>query len=481
MKHLFILTVLLSSQLLCFAQTFEKSYHIINSEEIALNATEDSNGGFVLAIGKKRGAPSLLYNFGLVHLNSFGDTIWYKTFLINYHPEVKVVRKTTDGYVVLGIADDTSQVQTLMYWVSKFDTLGNLVWLNYYSDPLLGGYEDRLGMEIENNGNIFCSTGYSAFFIVSPSGSLLNSSNAFHFSASIGAFQSEKILKRNNMYHFIQGFSSNPPFNVKPKILKVNSNADTVGSFYIAIDSCKKDARFLKSVNDGFILGGGSFLGVNNLYLTKIDTLGIKIWNKKISGKSYSNCYFTSNTILTNGNIIISGFPRITSSLTTPPEGKAFLYCFNDNGDSLWYKEFSPSDTSLKTEFYDVIATADSGILACGQLLRTNGTRESYIVKLDSNGNLFNPLSVVEKKNETYLHLYPNPANTYTSLHYMGAEKNVHVAICNLQGQTIETWQLANKEEYLTINLEHFTPGFYFCNISKEGRVLQSKKLIVLK
>ena len=128
-----------------------------------------------------------------------------------------------------------------------------------------------------------------------------------------------------------------------------------------------------------------------------------------------------------------------------------------------------------------MIATADSGILACGQMMRPNGSRESYIVKLDASGNLFNPLSVIEKKKETYLHLYPNPANASVSLHYLGVNKNVTLNITNLQGQSIYKEKITTNDSRITINTTQFAPGFYFCNVYVEGRMLVSKKLVVVR
>lgn len=68
-------------------------------------------------------------------------------------------------------------------------------------------------------------------------------------------------------------------------------------------------------------------------------------------------------------------------------------------------KYVSPSDTSAKTEIFDVIATPDSGLLAVGQILFSNGQQKSYMVKLDANGNLFNPMNIVERKKDTFTYI----------------------------------------------------------------------------
>ncbi len=484
MKKLIILMMLFA--LNASAQvTFEKSYHHINPEEIALSACEDGASGYVVAIGKKRGSSSQLYSFGLIHLNGYGDTIWYKNFAVDHHPEIKQVKKASDGYCVLGIADDTAQVNSTgtMYWITKFDTLGNIVWESYYSSPYLGGGEDRIGLDIMNNDTIFVSTGYACFFSVDGTGQLLNITSLPNYYPSIGYFQSDKLFKQNGIYNFIFTYTLTPPTNLKLKLLNIKSNADTLKTIDITLDSARGNSRFLKPIgNSNLLILGFRPLVPNDrgYFISRVDSAGAKIFEKRVPKITGLNCYVSSNAVLQNGNSIICGFPKITSSLTTPPEGKAFLYCFNDNGDSLWYKEFR-GDTLHKTEFYDVIATADSGILACGQILMPDNSRRSYIVKLDSDGNLFNPLSIVRKKKETYLHLYPNPASDYTSFHYMGLEKNVRLTVYNVEGRLMDSFQLNGNDTRLTISTSHYPQGVYTCNLSAEGVVLTSKKLSVIR
>ncbi|MBL0049632.1 MAG: T9SS type A sorting domain-containing protein [Bacteroidetes bacterium] len=460
--------------------TFEKSIHYSNIEEIALSATEDGQGGYIVAIGKKRGSSSQNYSFGLIHLNGYGDTLWYKSFQVNYHPEIKLVRKSIDSYYVMGINDDTAQNNASMYWINKFDTMGNLIWENYYSNNLLPGTEDRNGMSINIDGSIFLVNNEASFLAVDSSGALMNVFHASNYYPSFIEFETEKLFKKNGVYHILSAYSANFPFNAQFRVLKINSNADTLSSYKFNVDSARGRPRIMKGLGNDLIILGYSNTGIRNFFLSKIDSIGSIIWNKKINGLSYFYSYINSYAELKNGNVVICGFPKITGSLTTPPEGKAFLYCFNDNGDSLWYKEFR-ADTLHKTEFYDIIATADSGILACGQILMPDNSRRSYIVKLDSDGYLYNPLSIVEKKKETYLHIYPNPADAYTSFHYMGLKKNVHLTVYNVEGKLMDSFQLNGNDARLTISTTRYPPGVYSCNLSADETILVSKKLSVIR
>ncbi|MBK9799914.1 MAG: T9SS type A sorting domain-containing protein [Bacteroidetes bacterium] len=462
--------------LFSFAQiTFEKSYQNINDKEVAVSATEDGNGGYVLAAGRKRNSPTFIDTLGILHMNAYGDTIWYNKFIIGYRPEVKLIRKTTDGYVVLGIADDSAQINTWMLWINKFDTRGTLVWSKYFSDSLDICSEDGIALEVAANGNLFLYT-VCQFVSLDSSGTILNA-NYTYYANIFNDFENLKLILKNSLYNITSFYSPTglPPF--KSKILKFNENADTIGSLPIVLDSARRSPRILKALPNGFLIGGFSYYS-NKLFLSKIDSTGNKIWDKLIPNKTFLNSYFTSNSLLKNGNIIISGFPKYTGS-APPLLHKAWLYCFNENGDSLWYKEFR-ADSLHRTEFFDVIATADSGLLACGQISMPDSSLRSYIVKLDENGNLFNPLSVIERTKETYLHVFPNPANNSTSIHYMGTEKDVVLSITNLQGHLVFSQKLRSNDERILINTALFKSGIYLCTIHSKRKMSARKKLVVL-
>ncbi|MBK9670742.1 MAG: hypothetical protein IPO70_00485 [Bacteroidetes bacterium] len=225
--------------LFSFAQiTFEKSYQNINDKEVAVSATEDGNGGYVLAAGRKRNSPTFIDTLGILHMNAYGDTIWYNKFIIGYRPEVKLIRKTTDGYVVLGIADDSAQINTWMLWINKFDTSGTLVWSKYFSDSLDICSEDGIALEVAANGNLFLYT-VCQFVSLDSSGTILNA-NYTYYANIFNDFENLKLILKNSLYNITSFYSPTglPPF--KSKILKFNENADTIGSLPIVLDSARK-------------------------------------------------------------------------------------------------------------------------------------------------------------------------------------------------------------------------------------------------
>ncbi|MBK9479035.1 MAG: T9SS type A sorting domain-containing protein [Bacteroidetes bacterium] len=466
--------------------TFEKTYKRLQSVEVAQSVIVDGNTNFIVASGDKFNDTQLTRDFGIAKLNAYGDTIWYTIFYRGHHPKLRALSKMGNYYYVLGQSDDSAQINTYMIWLCKFDSSGQLIWAKYYSDPLIGTDDFGANMTITSNNKLLIHTDpFSGLVIIDSTGVLNVKKRYNNYVTALSDFQKMQFTKKNSIYYFAKFYYPSLP-NFNCKIFCINEAADSIGSIILENDSAIGAAQLIKFVGSDYLITGYRPPQANSrgLFISRLDSAGHKIWNKKLPFLYFGigvNYYVTSFANLNNGNTVLSGFRRSPAWYNSPPYGKAMLYCFNDNGDSLWCKFYSPTDSSAKAEFYDVIATPDSGMLAVGQIMFSNGQQKSYIVKLDANGNLYNPLNVIAQNKESYLQLYPNPAGNYTNIHYMGIEKNVELKIINLNGQVVYRQQLHQNDERILLVTEHLAPGFYVCCISASDQNLLIKKLVVLR
>lgn len=467
----------LSSSLL--AQfTFEKAYRKLAFwPEIARSCDNDGAGGYVVATGEKLINVNQRTN-ALYRMNAYGDTLWYFTYPMQGNSNFQFTRKTKDGnFYVAGIEPDTSGNTNYMWWMIKVDSMGNFIWKKNYFQQINDFFEESNAMYVRNDGSLFLQLYDAVSFAIDTAGNLVSIQSNYNFFGGVQDHKKKNLFYADSCFYY-SGYYSNS----SNRIMKFTYDGDTISSIKFAADTGGFMLDLLKRKQTDYFTCSFSIPLINGKHpftFSKFDSTGAKIWNKFygfIDGNQYLS---TTYKTLNNGNNVASFIPGTNGF--NPPTGRAALFCFNDNGDSLWYKQLSPTDTSAKTEIFDVIATPDSGLLAIGQIVFNGGQQKSYVIKLDANGNLFNPLSIVEQKKESYLHIYPNPATNYAGIHYMGVEKNVAFVICNLQGKTIGSWNLSTNDERLTINTTQFSTGIYFCKIiSKEGYVMQSKKLIVV-
>lgn len=458
--------------------TFEKAHRKLTFwPEIARSCDNDGKGGYIVASGEKLFNSTQRTN-ALYRMNDFGDTLWYFTYPLPGISNFQFTRKTMDGnFYVAGIEPDTSGNTTYMWWIIKVDSLGNFLWKKNYFQQINDFSEESNAMLVRDDGSVYLHLFDAVIFTIDNTGNLDSiRKNSYFF----GGFQNHK---KKNLYYCDSSFYYSGYYTSSSnRIMKYNYWGDTVTSIKLANDTGGFMLDLLKKKQSNYYTCSFALPLINGKHpftFSKFDSTGAKIWNKYYSFFTYSTHIPTTYNTLLNGTNIISVMPNTNGF--NPPSGRAAIFCFNDNGDSLWYKQVSPSDTSAKTEIFDVLATPDSGLLAVGQILFNNGQQKSYAIKLDANGNLFNPLGVVEKSMQSYLHIYPNPAQTYTGIHYLGNDTHVQLRICNLQGIVLNSWLLQNKEERVTINLENYRPGIYFIQLVKDGQLLKTKKLSIVK
>ncbi len=458
-------------------QTFEKAHRKLTFwPEVARSCDNDGEGGYVVATGEKLLNINQRTN-AFYRMNAFGDTLWYFTYPLQGGSNFQLAQRAKDGnFYIAGIEPDTSGNSNYMWWIIKVDTLGNFLWKKNYIQVLNDFINNSNAMDIQENGDIFLLLYDRVVIRIDTAGSLIETTVESNFSSDSHAHLKSNIAKVDSFYYFL-GDYGNLPF----RIMKSNLTGDTIRSIPIQSDTIGFVTEILKQKNSNYFTCSFALPLINGKHpftFSKFDSTGAKIWNKFYDHIDGSFVLPTCYKTLSNGSNVAAFIPATNGF--NPPTGRAALFCFNDNGDSLWYKQLSPTDTTVKTEIYDVIATPDSGLLAVGQILFSNGQQKSYVIKLDANGNLFNPLAVLEKKKESYLHLYPNPANGYSGIHYLGSEKNAAVCISNIVGETIETLQLSKQDEYLVLNTSNYKPGIYFCSIKVEGRRMLTKKLLVI-
>jgi hypothetical protein len=370
----FIVNLLKAQQL-----TFENSYKFLTNEEAAKSCIEDSAGGFVIGIGPKFSTNQFIRDYGLIKLNNLGDTVWYTTFFISYNAVLHLVKCTPDkGYITIGLADDSvSGLAQSMLWISKFDSLGYLLWSRFYSNSQFRFLPQLISAEYVIGNNLFICTGYSQFIILDSAYNFVNSKTIPHFFHG-GNFPAKELsIKFNDnfwYYTFYQPLFTGP-YSIK--LLEVDQNCDSVKTIAIPNDTLG-GGRIVKITSSYFIIIGYKTTATSQseFFISKIDTVGNKLWSKNISASIGDGFNYNQNGYCTLKNLDIVAAFTPSSSL----DKRGILYCFNDNGDSLW-TQYYKNDTLYETALLDLVATSDSGLLACGQIKEPNGVLKDYIFK----------------------------------------------------------------------------------------------------
>ena len=133
----------------------------------------------------------------------------------------------------------------------------------------------------------------------------------------------------------------------------------------------------IKQTSDkGYIAGGftRTSLSEGNVYLLKIDSLGVIDWVKTYAISYFDGVNSVDQTF--DGGYIFAGSNNL---------GFLHLFKVDANGNSLWIKQFKgPSSDPL--DAYSVCQTLDSGFIMTGRVFR-NYTPVILLIKTDVNGD----------------------------------------------------------------------------------------------
>ncbi len=342
---------------------------------------QTSDGGFILGgysysgISGDKTQPSWGSNdFWIVKIDALGNKQWDKRFGGTMGDELYSIRQTTDGGYILGgfsdsgIGGDKTQASWggNDYWIVKTDSLGNKLW-----DKRYGGTDvDYLFSIEQTTDGGFIIGGYSASGI-----------GGDKTQASWGSYD----------YWIVK--------------------TDSLGNALWDKRFGGTDIDFLISIKQttdgGFILGGYSSsnisgnktqvsLGVSDYWVIKIDSLGIKQWDKDFGGTGQDYLFSLQQT--KDGGYILGGFSTspVSGDKTQPLWGgyDYWIVKIDSAGTKQWDKDFG--GTNIEDYLGSVVQTSDSGYLLCGNSFsnisgdkteNNLGLSQAWIVKTDSLGN----------------------------------------------------------------------------------------------
>lgn len=322
---LFILSVVTYGQ----SNVFER--HFGGTKNDMAEAIQQTSDGGYIVLGSTESFGAGSYDMWLVKLDEKGDKVWDKTYG-GVHNELGYdVKQTKDGgYILVGCTETASNGGMDIYLV-KTDAEGNKKW-----DCKYGGGKDDVGHSVVETPDGYLIAGYTK---------------------SIGD-------------HFCYVY-----------ILKIDVNGvvrweKTVGG---GDDAC---GNFIDKTKDGgFIVVGFTknlTAGLNDIYLIKLDAGGNVSWEKIFGAGDEDKGYCVRQT--PDGGYIITGSTKNLGA------GYSDLYLtkVDDKGNRIWEKIYGENNDEVG---YSVCQTPDSGFIVSGFTASRGSFADVYLVKTDYKGN----------------------------------------------------------------------------------------------
>lgn len=314
---------------------------------------------------------------------------------------------------------------------------------------------------------------------------------------------------------------------------KYNSNGNTI---WFARDTIFATGKILLDKKSNYLLGGQYYNNIlfEEIAVLKYDSLGNRKWLKTHNQISESQRDLFKDFVLdSSGNIYVTGISahqgQIGWDYTTIK--------YNENGDSLWVRIFNPvlgSDDAANSITLDksgnVIVTGRSNNNSIGSKIATviynNDGLIKHVLYYDNNLPFFNhegkkittdynnhiviagnsmnntgfydivvlKYSQVIGINQTSQEVpsitklfqnYPNPFNSNTKIRFQITKAaTVFLSIFDLLGRRIVSLKneklIPGKYEYF-LNGSNLSNGLYFYRLIVDGKIVDSKKLILIK
>jgi len=339
-----------------------------SGDDIAYSIWQTSDGGYIV-VGTTRSFGAGDFDVLLVKFNSKGDVEWFKTFGGPKLDVVYSVQQTSDGgYIVAGYTESYGAGGWDILLI-KFDSMGNVEWFKTYGgsaddwaycvrEAHDGGYviagvtrswafggqddEDVYIIKVDTQGNLQWNKTFGgpywqgAFslqvtrdggFIVAGFGDVpsrdaawnkevllvkLDSNGNVEWFKTFGWEREEyaRSVKETSNGGFIVAGSTNSRGYGGFDVLVVKFNSEGDVEWFKVFGGAGHDRAFdiLETPDGGFIVVGASEsygVGLDDVYIVKLDKRGNTLWSKTYGGKDYDRGY--SILQAPDGGFIVAG------------------------------------------------------------------------------------------------------------------------------------------------------------------------------
>jgi hypothetical protein len=297
----------------------------------------------------------------LIKTDSFGDTLWTKTYGGSNRDEGNSIQETYDsGYIVTGFTSSYGAGSRDAYLI-KTDSLGDTLWTKTY-----GGTYNEQGRSVQqtlDGGYIIAgwteSFGHGGKDIYLIRTNSLGDTLWTKTYGGIDDDQGYSVQQTSDGSYIIAGLTKSFGRGVQDVyLIKTDSLGDTLWTK--TYGGTSSDAGFsVQQTSDGcYIITGGTYsygAGSCDVYLIKTDSLGDTLWTKTYGG-SECDCGRSVQETYDKGYIVIGYIDWYGIS-------DVYLVKTDLSGDTLWTKTFG----GLKEEQgFSVLQTSDSAYIIAG-------------------------------------------------------------------------------------------------------------------
>ncbi|MBV6480276.1 MAG: hypothetical protein HGGPFJEG_03152 [Ignavibacteria bacterium] len=425
---------------------------------------QTSDGNFI-AVGYTRN-PN--YSICALKINNYGDTLWFRIIPNNFQlvrRALSVTSLSSGGCLITGESDSL--------FILKLDIWGNVEWYKIIGSSYERGYcitatADNnfiicgfygLLMKIDENGSIIWKKYYPANLFKS----VINSIDGGYIvvgTYSIGSLSYAKIIKTDTAGKLIW-----------QNIFIVNNSTAAVA---------------VVSLNNSYVICGMTNAQTGQIwenFISKIDINGNLYFTKLYVSK---NSEYFNDMIKYNDNSLV-----ICSELDSngaEPYNISKAYLLDTTGNIKKDRKYFSNETQY---MYSIARVANGDIIFSGSARKQTigGIDDIWIVRTDSllnspNVNISSNENLLFSKYKLYQN-YPNPFNSRTKIKFESENtNNLELKIYDNLGKMISSYTLNNVQSgnnEIIYDPTNLCSGIYYYSLSINSKLIQSRKMIIIK
>lgn len=418
------------------------------------------------------------YDGFVVKLDSNGNFKWANGFGSESHDWTSSIAADSKGNVFVAGHFDSIAVfapsvtktsnGTIDAFLIKYDSLGNLAWVNTFGGRLQDWIQS---ITTDSNDNIFSTGAFSSM------------GTDVDFDPNVGIYnlncpnrESQFIQKYDAAGNLIwakaicrggaSGIGYSNYASSAKIILDKFENILTAGSFRDEVD-------FNPDPIDTFILRTNSD---GNSFVSKYTNNGDFLWARSIwntipspysttKSNTIGHNYISSIAVDTSNNIYGTGWFHSPTDFN-PNKGTYVLNSDSDHSDIFVFKwrYYRPNEDD----------DDDTTITGGGS---TGGTINSKTTGLIKTGVGKMTLGISSKEGEGGILFYPNPASDYVTFESDLLDNDLTISIFNSIGQSV--YQQKSQASKTNIDIQHLVPGIYLLKITTTNQLFKDKFIIV--
>jgi len=399
--------------------------------DAAYSLQQTADGGFIIA-GRTSSFGAGGIDMYMLRINSFGDTLWTRTYGGTYIDYARSVMQVSDGGFILAGCTEPYIGGFIEMYLVKTDNVGDTLWTRSY-----GGTDDRMARCVRQT---------------SDGGYILVGYNPLYGGDEYDIY-----------------------------LVKTDSLGDTLWTRSYGGSEEDYALSVRQTIDGGYIIAGGTYsfgAGYADFYVVKTDRVGDTLWTRTYGGSG--NDFASSLQIAADGNYVITG----NTASFGADDGDMYLIKISPSGDTLWTLVYGGPDSDVP-QCIDL--TNDGGYIITGSIFSWEWPANAWLVKTGPDTSATHAPSIewVSHPRDFVLHpAYPNPFNPSTIIsYYLPHSSEIQVDIYNLLGQRVVTLFNGRQDggiHSVRWDASNSASGIYFVQL-KGQNLTQTRKILLLK